>query len=202
MSSSYIELENISYSYEDKNIFEHFNLKLKEGETTVIMAPSGNGKTTLLHLLAGLLKPQNGNILFPIPNPRISMVFQENRLLESARVFQNIKLVNQALTKEEILSLLQSLNLSDCYLKKAGHLSGGQARRLTIARALACQYDILLLDEPFTGLDEETKWKVMNFLKERTKGKTVLLVTHNKEEAEFFSCNKINLSNFQKSAII
>ena len=194
MSSSYIKLENISYSYEDKNIFERFNLQFPEGETTVIMAPSGTGKTTLLHLLSGLLSPQEGSICFPMPNPKISMVFQENRLLESAKVSQNIKLVNPVLTKEEILDFLQALDLTDCYSKKAGHLSGGQARRLAIARALACKYDILLLDEPFTGLDEKTKWKVMNFLKEKTKGKTVLLVTHNKEEADFFSGNKITFN--------
>lgn len=194
MSSSYIKLENISYSYEDKNIFEQFNLQFPECETTVIMAPSGTGKTTLLHLLSGLLSPQKGSILFPMSKPKISMVFQENRLLESARVFQNIKLVNSVLMKEDILDLLQKLDLTDCYSKKAGHLSGGQARRLAIARALACKYDILLLDEPFTGLDEKTKWKVMNFLKEKTKGKTVLLVTHNKEEADFFSGNKITFN--------
>lgn len=187
MNSACIELKNISYAYEEKKILDGFSIQFPEGKTTAIMAPSGKGKTTLLHLIAGLLTPLEGRVVFSKPNPRISMVFQENRLVESARVFQNIKLVNPGLSKEEITALLSSLELEDCYSKKAENLSGGQARRLAIARALACQYDILLLDEPFTGLDEETKYKVMKCLKDKTKGKTVLLVTHSKEEAEFFS---------------
>ena len=95
MNSACIELKNISYAYEEKKILDVFSIQFPEGETTAIMAPSGKGKTTLLHLIAGLLTPQDGRVVFSKPNPRISMVFQENRLVESARVFQNIKLVNR-----------------------------------------------------------------------------------------------------------
>lgn len=191
MNSKCIELKNISYSYENKKIFHSLFLKFKAGVTTAIMAPSGTGKTTLLHIICGLISPDTGEILYPVSNPRFSMVFQENRLVESISVYSNIKLVNKTLSKDDIADILKSMELKNVCHKKTKNLSGGEKRRVAIARALSAAYDILLLDEPFTGLDDDTKFGVMQYIKDKTKGKTVILVTHNKEDAVFFNCTDI-----------
>lgn len=191
--ASYIEIQHVFFSYREKTIFEDFSLSFEEGKGTAILAPSGKGKSTLLHLLSGLLVPKKGSIVFPNPHPRISMVFQENRLLESFDAFENIKLVNSRLSNEDIKELLSALKLNDCCNKMAKQLSGGQARRLALARALAYDYDLLLLDEPFTGLDTETKRDVIKFIKKKTLGKTLVLVTHDPEDVKALSLRTITL---------
>lgn len=195
MDNSQIIVNNLYYSYEDNDIFNNLSLTIDTGKISSIISPSGSGKTTFLHLLAGILTPNSGAIIFPEKKPLISMVFQENRIIENTTVFKNIKLVNKNLSKEDITNLLTSLEINDCIQKKAKKLSGGQARRLAIARALAAKHDYLFLDEPFTGLDEKTKYKTMQYIKDNTKNQTVLLVTHNKEEADFFSSLSICINN-------
>ena len=116
------------------------------------------------------------------------MVFQENRLLESQSIMRNLKLVNPALTPEAVTDALKSVGLPYRVDKKVCKLSGGEKRRIAILRALMASYDILLLDEPFTGLDEENKLLMMEFIKTKAMGHTAILVTHNKEEAEFWGC--------------
>ena len=197
---SNISLENISFSYGDKIIFSGYNYAFPIKKTSVIMAPSGFGKTTLLYLIAGLITPDKGNINIPINNPRFSFAFQDLRLIESATVLKNITLVNSNLTtkksktidsdnsnKNELGTCLEALGIKSLAHKKVSTLSGGEKSRVAIARALMADYDILLLDEPFNGLDEETKLSTMKYVKEKTAGKTVLLVTHNKDEASYFN---------------
>ena len=110
-------------------------------------------------------------------------------------VSKTVPLLVSTLTLTSSTNLLTSLEINDCIQKKAKKLSGGQARRLAIARALAAKHDYLFLDEPFTGLDEKTKYKTMQYIKDNTKNQTVLLVTHNKEEADFFSSLSICINN-------
>lgn len=197
---SNISLENICFSYGDKIIFSDYNHDFPIGETSVIMAPSGFGKTTLLYLIAGLVTPAKGNINIPISTPRFSFAFQDLRLIESATVLKNITLVNSNLAAKKIKSAnvdnsnknglddcLNALGLKSLAHKKVSTLSGGEKSRVAIARALMADYDILLLDEPFNGLDDETKLSTMKYVKEKTARKTVLLVTHNKDEASYFS---------------
>lgn len=189
---SYLEVKHISFSYGEKPIFHDFSALFKGGAKTAIMADSGAGKTTLLHLIAGLLTPSGGQISYPAPNPRLSLVFQENRLLEKASVTRNLRLVNPALSMEQIQEALIHAGLPPHYAdKKAGNLSGGEKRRIALLRALLADYDILLLDEPFTGLDEETKEGLLNYTKAVTEGKTALLATHSKREAKALGCGQI-----------
>ena len=187
-----LEVKNLSFSYGQKPIFRNFSASFKEGKRTAIMAGSGAGKTTLLRLIAGLLVPSEGQIAYPVPNPRFSLVFQENRLLERASVTRNLHLVNPTLSTEQIRTALAQANLPIQYEhKKIRDLSGGEKRRIALLRALLAEYDILLLDEPFTGLDEETKGHLLAYTKASTEGKTVLLVTHSEDEAKSLNCSHI-----------
>lgn len=190
--SENLEITDLSFSYGEKPVFHHFSALFKGGQRTALMAGSGAGKTTLLHLVAGLLKPSGGQIIYPVPNPRFSFVFQENRLLENTSVIRNLRLVNPSLSTEQIQAALTHAGLSQEYRhKKIRLLSGGEKRRVALLRALLAKYDILLLDEPFTGLDEKTKERLLAYTKASTEGKTVLLVTHSEEEAKALGCSCI-----------
>ena len=188
-----ISIHNISFSYNDKDVFKDFSATFTEGETTTIMSPSGKGKTTLLYLISGLLTPENGDISYSIPSPKFSMVFQDDRLIEASSITNNIKLINPNLNKNDISLCLEALGLYGYDNKRVKHLSGGEKRRVAIARAILADFDILLMDEPFTGLDDDTKEIVIQYIKERTAGKTVLLVTHNKTEAQKFGNSIITI---------
>ena len=180
---NFLSINNISFKYENKTIFDGFSKKFPEGELSVIMSPSGSGKTTLLYLIAGLLSPDSGTITYPCPSPRFSMVFQDNRLIDGISVAHNIKLANPSLSGDDINEALKALKLNDLSHKRVCNLSGGEKQRVSITRAILADYDILLLDEPFTGIDDDNKLAVVDYLKKRTAGKTVLLVTHDKSEA-------------------
>ena len=185
-TSKSINIENISFAYEDKIVFENYSQRFPIGETSVIMAPSGLGKTTLLYIIAGLISPTNGNINIPINNPKFSFAFQDLRLIESLNVKKNITLVNSNISTNDLDKCLEALAIKDLANKKVSTLSGGEKSRVSIARALMADYDILLLDEPFNGLDDTTKDNVIKYIKEKTAHKTVLLVTHNNDEADYF----------------
>jgi NitT/TauT family transport system ATP-binding protein len=185
-TSKSINIENISFAYEDKIVFENYSQRFPIGETSVIMAPSGFGKTTLLYMISGLISPTNGNINIPINNPKFSFAFQDLRLIESLNVKKNITLVNSNISTNDLDKCLEALAIKDLADKKVSTLSGGEKSRVSIARALMADYDILLLDEPFNGLDDTTKDKVIKYIKEKTVHKTVLLVTHNNDEADYF----------------
>lgn len=188
-----ISINNISFSYDDKNIFDRYSVNFNAEELSVIMSPSGKGKTTLLYLISKLLKPDSGSIIYPIPSPRFSMVFQDCRLIETSSVKSNIKLINSNINDNDISDCLSSLGLTGYEYKKVCKLSGGEKQRVAIARALMANYDILLMDEPFTGLDDSTKDTVIHYIKKRTVGKTVLLVTHNQDEAYTLGGNIMSL---------
>mgnify|MGYP002799818380 CR=1 FL=1 len=181
-----IELRNVSKSYGEKQVLKAFSHTFPRGELTCIMGPSGCGKTTLLSLLLGLEAPDQGEIL-GLEGLRKSAVFQEDRLCENAGAVSNIRLVNPALTKGETEGMLRELGLSDSLRQPVRTLSGGMKRRVAILRALAADYDVLFCDEPFKGLDKATKEQVMAYFLERTRGRTVILVTHEKNEANFLN---------------
>lgn len=185
---SNISIENISFSYNSKNVFMDYSQTFPMGKTSVIMAPSGFGKTTLLYIIAGLLHPSKGEVVVPIEQPKFSITFQDLRLIESSSVTKNITLVNSNVKNSKGLEeCLEALDIKSLAHKKVSTLSGGEKSRVAIARALMAEYDVLLLDEPFNGLDDETKLHTMKYVKEKTANKTVLLVTHNKDEATYFS---------------
>ncbi len=172
-----IKLENVSKSYNGNAVLENISLSIQKGERLALMAPSGQGKTTLVRLICKLEKPDLGTVTV---EGKISAVFQEDRLFEHLSVFDNVNCIcrNPEITQ----NVLEGMLMWEDRNKLPRELSGGMARRVAIARALAFSHDILILDEPFKGLDEKTRSKVIDFIKKQEAGKTVLLVTHDKEE--------------------
>lgn len=189
---SEIVLRNLSKSYGENLVISDLNLNIKSGVTTCLMGPSGCGKTTLLRLIAGLEKPDSGEIMSEAR--KISYVFQEDRLSEDFSVISNIRfVVGKTMNSEDIRNLLKEFELGDVIDKPVRELSGGMKRRVAIARALSATYDLLILDEPLKGLDEKLKQHVMEVIKNHTKGKTVIYVTHDSSEADVMGASVICL---------
>ena len=172
-----IVIEHLSKKYGEKKVLEDLNLVLEAGKTYTMAGPSGCGKTTFLRILMGLEKADSGTIT-GVPG-KISAVFQENRLSESFSALDNVMLVmNSENKKETAAELLHALGLTDNLTKPVKTFSGGMKRRVALARALAADYDLLILDEPFTGLDAQNRELAIKVIEEYTKNRTVLLVSH------------------------
>ena len=181
-----IVIHNLTKSYGGKLALPPFSCTLQEGEIVCLLGQSGCGKTTLLRLLLGLEAPTGGT-LSGLPD-RISAVFQEDRLCPAFSAVTNVSLaLGRQVPREEIAALLTELGLSDALAKPVRELSGGMQRRVAIARSLLCPADLYLMDEPFKGLDEDTRRTVMDAVLERTRGKTLLVITHDPEEAAYLN---------------
>lgn len=179
-------IRNLSKSFGGKKVFENLNMTIKGEAMTCIMAPSGAGKTTLLRILMGLEEADSG-VVAGLENKRFSAVFQEERLCENMTAQDNVKLVlprgMTTLGSRTVQQEMARLGLGECYAQPVMELSGGMRRRVSILRALLAQYDVLFLDEPFQGLDDALKVQVIAYTKEKTRGKTVIFVTHDQREA-------------------
>lgn len=178
-------ITNLSKSYGVRNVFEDLNIRIKSGAMTCIMAPSGAGKTTLLRILMGLEKADRG-VVTGLENQRFSAVFQEERLCEHMTAQDNVRLVLPKTVvpgSQTVRQEMTRLGLKDCYAQPVSELSGGMRRRVSILRALLAEYEVLFLDEPFKGLDDTLKEQVIAYVKEKTRGKTVIFVTHDQKEA-------------------
>ncbi len=187
-----------------------FSLEIASGSFTSIVGPSGSGKTTLLKLIAGLLETEKGIIFFgeknvtelPTEKRNIGLVFQSDALFSHLNVFDNIgfglkmRKKSRQEIQEKVLKALKLVHLKGFEKRKVNNLSGGEKRRTAIARAIAFEPDLLLLDEPLSGLDAKLKEKMKVFLKELNKktGLTTIMVTHDIDEA-FFLSDKIVVIN-------
>lgn len=186
-------IKNLSKSLGGKVVFDGLNLTIKGGATTCIMAPSGAGKTTLLRILMGLETADGGSVT-GLDGKRFSAVFQEERLCENMSAADNIRLVMPSSTgMAAMITEMDRIGLCSCAGQSVSELSGGMRRRVSILRALLAEYDVLFLDEPFKGLDEALKGKVIAYVKEKTAGKTVVFVTHDKTEARIMEAEIVEL---------
>ena len=181
-----IVINDLTKSYGNKLALPPFSCTLEEGEIVCLLGQSGCGKTTLLRLLLGLETPTGGTVT-GLPD-RISAVFQEDRLCPAFSAVTNVALaLGDQASRSEIMGLLRSLGLGDALTKPVSELSGGMQRRVAIARCLLMNADLDLMDEPFKGLDEDTRRTVMDTVLARTRGKTLLVVTHDPEEAAYLA---------------
>lgn len=187
-----IVISGLTKKYGENIVFDGFNARIRKNDTTFIMGPSGCGKTTLINILMGIEALDSGTIS-GVPALK-SAVFQEDRLCESFNAISNIHLVCNKKTKNSIIiEHLQKIGLKDDLTKSVAEFSGGMKRRVAIVRAVLARSEILFMDEPFKGLDTETKKTVIEYLKENTKGKTVIIVTHDIEEVKAFEGNLIKI---------
>lgn len=189
-----IRLEHITKAYDAKPVLTDFSLEISDEECVALMGESGAGKTTILRILMGLEQPDAGTVC--VSGGRLAVVFQENRLCEEFSVWENLCMVlpdggKQSTTQKLLEACLARVGLAAWKMEPVTKLSGGMKRRVAIVRAVAyakmqpCA--AVLLDEPFKGLDDKTREMVMEFVREYTQNQCVLLVTHDREEAEFFS---------------
>lgn len=187
-----IVLVGIGKSYGEHTVLADLTATFPRGKATCIMAPSGVGKTTLLRLIAGFERPDGGSIAGA--DGGISAVFQENRLSDRANAVQNAMLGRPDATREEAKEILTALGLGEHLKKPVSSLSGGMRRRVAIARALLSDAPLLLFDEAFKGLDEQTKKQTVKVVLEKTRGKTLLAVTHDENEAALLGADVFHLA--------
>lgn len=182
----FIFADNISKSFDSKNVFFNFSEKIPLGKVTCITGQSGAGKTTFLRLLCGLALPDAGKI--DTENLIFSIVFQEPRFVQSISVLSNLLMVS-GFSQEKIISELGALGLEGCENQLVLELSGGMKQRLSLLRALISDWDILLLDEPFKEVDLKTKNIMIDFLKNKLNSRTVVIATHDILEAKMLGAS-------------
>lgn len=185
-----INIDNASFSYGETRVLNNFSLKIGDGERICLFGESGCGKTTLLRLITGLEQPTSGSVA--TDQKRFSAVFQENRLLPFYTLAENIRVVggNTSAAQE----YFSKLGMNDCMQLYPKSLSGGMKRRAAIVRALSVPFDCLVLDEPFTGLDNDNIAAAAELINAELKGRTLILVTHSRHEAKLLNADIITLN--------
>ena len=174
--------ENLYKRFGDKPVLEDVSLTVPAGAVLFLMAPSGWGKTTLLRCIAGLEKPDSGTVR-DVPE-RIGYVFQEDRLCGHMSAVENVRLATgRRMDTETIQAHLTELGLGGQLHQPVEELSGGQRRRVAIARAVCFGGGLLLLDEPFKGLDAETRQQAAAYILRHRYGAALVCVTHDREDA-------------------
>lgn len=174
-----VSFHDVSLAFGEKTLFSHFTKTFSFSGVTALMGPSGSGKTTFFRLLCGLQKPDSGAVLgFP---KTFTVLFQEDRLLPWVDALTNVALVSDTETAK---AYLNKVGLSNDMHNFPANLSGGMCRRVAIARALAHKSEILLLDEPLKGLDEELRAQMLHLVKTEGETRPVLFITHDEREAE------------------
>ncbi|HSF25794.1 MAG TPA: ATP-binding cassette domain-containing protein [Blastocatellia bacterium] len=209
-AESAIEFENVTMAYGDRKILDDVSFSVNPGETKIVMGGSGTGKSTILKLVLGLIKPQSGRILvdgddiaqmdereLTEERKKIGMVFQEGALFDSLSVYENVgfRLFEQEVPEREIeeavLRMLRFVNLEHTINMMPAELSGGMRRRVGIARALVGSPQLILFDEPTAGLDPPTARTILELaIKLRDlEGVSSIFVTHRLEDIKQLSTN-------------
>jgi thiamine transport system ATP-binding protein len=212
-----LNVSNLSVAFNNRVIVDNLSFTVPTGETLAITGPSGIGKTTLLHAICGIIRTTHGTIhidnvdisALPTHKRGIGLVSQTGDLFPTMTVSQNIEFglriakISKTDRTSRVSELLEMVNLAHLAHRNVAELSGGEARRIALARALAPRPQVLLLDEPLSGLDQETHKSLMSdlarVLKQTTT--TALLVTHDHSEAAILAGSTIELTrqSFRKS---
>lgn len=203
-----IRTEKVSKRYGDNLVLEGLCLRVEKGEAVAVVGESGCGKTTLLRILAGLDREYEGHVYLAgqpadkkTPQERnLAMVFQEPALWNHMTVEENILFPLGRKERKEagpsVAHICRELDIDGLMRRYPGEISGGQAKRVSLARALASGRDILLLDEPLSNVDAGTREKVMDFLKREYIGKnTIVYVSHDKGEVEYLCSRAVEIWN-------
>jgi NitT/TauT family transport system ATP-binding protein len=199
-ADSAVSVKNVSKSYQEVEALKNLSLEFPRGELTSLLGPSGCGKTTLLKIIAGLLKPSSGEVIVngktvTAPGPDRAFVFQDFALLPWANVMRNVafglELRGVAKSEREAIAekYIREVGLAGFEKKYPHQLSGGMRQRVGLARALSVDAQVLLLDEPFSAVDEQTRRKFQEDLLSlvANEKKTFIFVTHSIEEAVYVS---------------
>jgi ABC-type nitrate/sulfonate/bicarbonate transport system ATPase subunit len=208
MGTAAVSLDQVTLSRGGRAVLEQFNLSVAKGEIVSILGPSGRGKTTLLHAIAGLIQADTGEIHLD-SQPGLS--FQDNLLLPWLTVRQNVALAFQFkahyrgadadVVSQRITEIIHAVGISELEANFPHELSGGQAQRVSIARSLVVNSEILLLDEPFSSVDAVTRTQLQELVRSTRQqlGTTVIVVTHDITEALAISDRVIVLAESSKT---
>lgn len=185
-----ISFNNVTFKYRNTGeIIKNLSFELKKEDRICFFGASGSGKSTVSRLVMGLEKAKKGAIQRK-ENITFSVSFQEDRLIPLKTAKENVQLFSSEIKAEE---LLNELGLSEAKDKLPNELSGGMKRRVSLARALAHESDVLILDEALTGLDSETKALCLKVIEKHLNGRALILITHEIKEAQTLSCRIINI---------
>ena len=197
-----IIVENITKRFDTRTVIEGLTLTLADGGITLISGPSGVGKTTLLRLLAGLTAPDSGSITHDAK--KIAVAFQEPRLIPWLTCRENINFVLSSVDNglKKIDELLTALDLKAHENDLPATLSGGEKQRLSLARALVTDADLLLLDEPFTGLDEALKIRAAALIKAAKPRVHTLVISHDTRDADLLGATLLTCASNPLSALV
>ncbi|MFP2770070.1 phospholipid ABC transporter ATP-binding protein MlaF [Oceanisphaera sp. KMM 10153] len=204
MSQSLVEIRDLCFSHGDRTLYDRINLQIPKGKITAIMGPSGIGKTTLLRLIGGQIKPSSGDVLFDgesIPSlgrsrlyqvrRRMGMLFQSGALFTGMSVFDNVAFplrehsgLPEAMIRTLVMMKLEAVGLRGAAQLLPSELSGGMARRAALARSIALDPELIMYDEPFAGQDPISMGVLVKLISElnRAQGLTSIIVTHDVDE--------------------
>lgn len=175
-----IEIDHVSKSYDGKAVLQDLTFEISSENSYVITGPSGIGKTTLLRVILGLTQPDSGRVRllgdYKYPRVNAGVVFQEDRLCEDYSAVENVAMVNKRLSTRSAREELAKLLPADELYKPVRELSGGQRRRVCIVRACIVPSDIIIMDEPFAGLDQEARQQAIAYIG-AVKARTPFVVT-------------------------
>lgn len=207
-----LELKNVSKSYTNIKVLNNVNIKFRKKEFVSILGQSGSGKTTLLNIIGGLDKYDEGDLIIDgvltknfkesdwdnYRSKKIGFIFQDYNLINHLTVLENVELallVNGKKNKSKVIDTLKKVGLENEMNKLPSELSGGQMQRVAIARSIINENDIILADEPTGALDSKTSIEIMKILKEISRNKLVIMVTHNVELANIYSDRIIEIND-------
>ena len=206
-----LEVRGVSVSFGSRRVLDAVSLAVARAEVVALLGPSGSGKSTLLRVIAGLLAPDSGEVLLdgasvtamPTHRRNVGLVFQDEQLFPHRTVVQNVEFGLRmqrwpsAERRERVEDLLQLVGLSGFADRRVTELSGGEAKRVALARTLAPRPRVVLLDEPLTGLDRELHDGLVDELASllRVTGTTALLVTHDRDEARLIADRVVELAD-------
>jgi len=197
-----LEVKGVSKSFGDNSILENIKLKLKEKEILGIVGASGQGKSVLIKTLIGFLKPDKGEIISPIPKNKVGFSMQDNSIYEYLKIKQNwkyfgkLKGLSRTEIKEQTQKLLEELDLTKYRKKLVKKLSGGTQKRVDLGCALITKPKILILDEPFLGLDPELIRNLSKYLTHLKKqGTSIIISSHRVKEISLICSRLVQLKN-------
>lgn len=179
--------------YDDNEVLKNVNITLKDNSIYCLMGASGIGKTTLLRIIMGLEHADSG-CMSGIDTKNISCMFQEDRLIPYLSAIDNVRIVLRGNNnREEVRNNLLSILPDDSLDMPVSSLSGGMKRRVALARALSYPGKLIILDEPFTGLDKDTKLNVIDYILKMRNNRTLLISTHGTDDADLLDAKIIKL---------
>ena len=199
-----LEVEHVSVAFDGVRVLDDVNLTVESGHIACLLGPSGCGKTTLFHAVAGLSVPDSGRVLLDgrditgVPG-QLAYMLQKDLLLPDKTIVDNVSLplvlrgVSRDAARKRALELFDTFGLAGTADRWPSELSGGMRQRAALLRSYLFSQEFMLLDEPFKGLDEDNRLRAAQYILENKNGRTVIMVTHDRDEAPMLSADVLNM---------